>query len=70
MWMEGVTKPVPPQETKMTEQEEKKVQISVHLTEPLREQLEAAARRSIRSLSAEAAYRIRQSLESEQQSAA
>jgi len=54
----------------MTEQEEKKVQISVHLTEPLREQLEAAARRSIRSLSAEAAYRIRQSLESEQQSAA
>jgi TraY domain len=70
MWMEGATKPVPPQEAQMTEQEEKKVQISVHLTEPLREQLEAAARRSIRSLSAEAAYRIRQSLESEQQSAA
>ena len=52
----------------MTEQE-RKVQISVHLTETLREALEAAAKRSIRSLSAEAAYRIRQSLESEQAAA-
>jgi hypothetical protein len=51
----------------MTEQEEKKVQISVHLTEPLREQLEAAAKRAVRSLSGEAAYRIRQSLEADAQ---
>jgi len=52
------------------ESQTKRVQISIHLDEPLREQLEAAARRSIRSLSGEAEYRIRQSLESEQQSAA
>jgi hypothetical protein len=54
----------------VVEHQIKRVQISIHLDEPLREQLEAAAKRSIRSLSAEAAYRIRQSLESEQQSAA
>jgi TraY domain len=56
-------------EIKMTEEQAKRVQISVHLDEPLREQLEAAAKRSIRSLSGEAAYRIRQSLESEQSAA-
>jgi hypothetical protein len=56
--------------TIVVEHQTKRVQISIHLDEPLREQLEAAAKRSIRSLSAEAAYRIRQSLESEQQSAA
>jgi hypothetical protein len=47
----------------------RRVQISIHLDEPLREQLEAAAKRSIRSLSGEAAFRIRQSLESEQNAA-
>jgi len=35
------------------ESQTKRVQISIHLDEPLREQLEAAARRSIRSLSGE-----------------
>jgi hypothetical protein len=54
----------------MAEQHQaKRVQISIHLDEPLRVQLEAAAKRSIRSLSGEAAYRIRQSLESEQRAA-
>jgi TraY domain len=49
--------------------EAKRVQITIHLDEPLREQLEAAAKRSIRSLSAEAAYRIRESLKCEQAAA-
>jgi hypothetical protein len=49
----------------MTEEQAKRVQISVHLDEPLREQLEAAAKRAVRSLSGEAAYRLRQSFEAE-----
>jgi len=53
----------------MTEQEEKKVQISVHLTEPLRERLAVAAKHSVRSLSAEAAFRIRETLKADEQSA-
>jgi TraY domain len=55
--------------TMVVEHQTKRVQISIHLDEPLREQLEAAAKRSIRSLSGEAAYRIRQSLEREQSAA-
>jgi TraY domain len=51
--------------TMAEENQSKRVQISVHLDELLREQLEAAAKRAVRSLSGEAAYRIRQSLESE-----
>jgi hypothetical protein len=47
----------------MTEEQAKRVQISVHLDEPLREQLEAAAKRAVRSLSGEAAYRLRRSFE-------
>jgi hypothetical protein len=42
-----------------------KRQISVHLDETLLEQLEAAAKREIRSLSGEVAYRLRKSLEIE-----
>jgi hypothetical protein len=52
------------------ELELKRVQISVHLDEPLREQLEQAAKRSVRSISGEAAYRIRESLKADEQSAA
>ena len=37
--------------------EEKRVQISIHLDGRLRAQLEAAAKRAVRSLSGEAAYR-------------
>jgi hypothetical protein len=55
---------------KMTEEQAKRVQISIHVDEPLREQLEAAAKRAVRSLSGEAAYRLRQSLEAETGSAA
>ena len=51
------------------EHQTKRVQISIHLDEALRELLEAAARRSIRSLSGEAAYQIRESLEAEQSAA-
>jgi hypothetical protein len=50
---------------KMTEP--KRVQVSLHLEEPLREQLEAAARRSVRSLSGEITFRLRQSLECDRQ---
>jgi hypothetical protein len=53
----------------MADENQSKVQISIHLDSRLREQLEVAAKRSIRSLSGEAAYRIRQSLESEQNAA-
>jgi hypothetical protein len=40
-----------------------KRQISVHLDELLLEQLEAAAKREIRSMSGEIAYRLRRSFE-------
>jgi hypothetical protein len=43
--------------------EAKRVQVSLHLEEPLREQLEAAARRSVRSLSGEIAFRLKRSLQ-------
>jgi hypothetical protein len=43
--------------------EAKRVQVSLHLEEPLREQLEAAARRSVRSLSGEVTFRLKRSLE-------
>jgi len=46
---------------KMTES--KRVQVSLHLEEPVREQLEAAARRSVRSLSGEISFRLKRSLE-------
>jgi TraY domain len=55
--------------TMAEEHQSKRVQISVHLDEPLREQLEAAAKRAVRSLSGEAAFRIRESLKSEQNAA-
>jgi hypothetical protein len=53
----------------MTDQQARKVQLTIHLDERLREQLEVAAKHSIRSVSGEAAYRIRQSLEREQSTA-
>jgi TraY domain-containing protein len=43
--------------------EAKRVQVSLHPEEPLREQLEEAARRSVRSLSGEVTFRLRRSLE-------
>jgi hypothetical protein len=43
--------------------EAKRVQVSLHLEEPLREQLEEAARRSVRSLSGEVTFRLKRSLE-------
>jgi hypothetical protein len=45
------------------EQAEKRMQISVSVDEHLREQLESAAKRSIRSLSGEAAFRLMRSFE-------
>jgi TraY domain len=50
--------------------EEKRVQITIHLEGRLRAQLEAAAKRAVRSLSGEVAYRIQRSLESEPNEAA
>jgi hypothetical protein len=49
---------------KMTEA--RRVQVSLHLEEPVREQLEAAARRSVRSLSGEVTFRLKRSLECDQ----
>jgi hypothetical protein len=43
------------------EHQSKRVQISVHVDEPLRERLETAARRAVRSLSGEIAYRLQRS---------
>ena len=43
--------------------ETKRAQISIHLEEALLHQLEAAAKREIRSVSGEAAYRLRRSFE-------
>jgi hypothetical protein len=45
------------------EHQRKRVQISVHVDEPLREQLETAARRAVRSLSGEVAYRLQRSFD-------
>jgi hypothetical protein len=47
--------------------EAKRVQVSLHLEEPLREELEAAARRSVRSLSGEITFRLKRSLECDRQ---
>jgi hypothetical protein len=52
------------------ERQTKRVQISIHLDEPLRSELERAARVSLRSVSGEAAFRIRESLKSDKRSAA
>jgi hypothetical protein len=56
----------------MVEQQERqeRVQISVALDEAVRSRLEAAARRSVRSISGEAAYRIIESLKADEQNAA
>ena len=43
--------------------ETKRVQISVNIDETLLQQLEAAAKREIRSVSGEAAYRLKRSFE-------
>jgi len=47
--------------------EARRVQVSLHLEEPVREQLEAAARRSVRSLSGEVTFRLKRSLECDSQ---
>lgn len=47
--------------------EAKRIQISVGLDEALRQELETAARRSVRSLSGEVTYRLRRSLECDRQ---
>lgn len=57
-------------ETAMTEDQRAKQQISVAVDAKLRERLENAARRAERSISGEAAFRLRQSFEAETASAA
>lgn len=52
------------------QREPNRTQISVGVDDDLREQLEAAAKRAVRSLSGEAAYRIRRSLESDDEAPA
>jgi TraY domain len=47
--------------------EAKRLQVSLHLEEPLREQLEEAARRAVRSLSGEVTFRLKRSLECDRQ---
>jgi hypothetical protein len=47
--------------------ETKRIQISVGLDEALRQELEAAARRSVRSLSGEITFRLKRSLECDRQ---
>ena len=49
----------------MVEEPEAKVQISIHVERPVREQLEAAAKRAVRSLSGEISWRLQRSLEAE-----
>jgi TraY domain len=55
---------------KQQERQSERVQISVALDEAVRSQLEQAARVSLRSLSGEAAFRIKESLKADEQSAA
>ena len=50
----------------MVEEQEGKAQISIHVEKPVREQLEAAAKRELRSLSGEIHYRLQRSLEAEE----
>jgi TraY domain len=52
------------------ERQSERVQISVALDETVRSQLEQAAKRSVRSISGEAAYRIRESLKADEPRAA
>jgi TraY domain-containing protein len=52
------------------EERQERVQISVALDEAVRSRLEQAARRSVRSLSGEAAWRIMESLKADEQNAA
>jgi hypothetical protein len=47
----------------MSEQAEAKIQISVAVGEGLRDKLEHAARRAVRSLSGEVAYRLQRSFD-------
>lgn len=47
--------------------ETKRIQISVGLDEELRQELEAAARRSVRSLSGKITFRLKRSLECDRQ---
>jgi hypothetical protein len=47
----------------MAEQLESRTQVSVLMDERLREQLEAAARRAVRSLSGEITWRLQRSLD-------
>jgi TraY domain-containing protein len=54
----------------MTEDQAAKQQISVAVDAELRERLESAARRAERSLSGEAAFRLRRSFESARSDAA
>ena len=61
LYLQSQCKSLPPGRPHMGE--EKRVQISIHLDGRLRAQLEAAAKRAVRSLSGEAAYRIRESPE-------
>jgi hypothetical protein len=48
------------------QREPKRTQISVGVDDDLREQLEAAAKRELRSLSGEIHYRLQRSLEAEE----
>ena len=50
----------------MMEQSETKVQVSVAIGESLRDKLEAAAKRELRSLSGEIHYRLQRSLQAEE----
>jgi TraY domain len=43
--------------------ETKRIQLSIGLDKALRQELEASARRSVRSLSGEVAFRLKRSLE-------
>jgi hypothetical protein len=51
----------------MAEQQEARTQVSVLMEEKLRERLEVAARRSVRSLSGEITFRLKCSLECDRQ---
>jgi hypothetical protein len=51
----------------MAEQQEARTQVSVLMEEKLRERLEVAARRSVRSLSGEITFRLKRSLECDRQ---
>ena len=52
------------------QREPNRTQISVGIDEDLRERLEAAAKRAVRSLSGEVIFRLQRSLESEENASA